>query len=153
MITDVSQFKLADILPHADPMILLTKLIEFSEDTVSCDVNINADSMFYDEGINGVPAWVGIEYMAQAIAAYAGIQAQLQNQPVKVGFLLGCRRFESESTQFVNGDILRIKVQRLYQEDNGLGSFDCQIYLQNVMICQAKLNVFSPESADAFFDQ
>ena len=50
--------------------------------------------------------------MAQAIAAWAGYTAQLRGEPVKLGFLLGTRRYESSRPIFVLGSLLRVHVQR-----------------------------------------
>ena len=45
--------------------------------------------LFVEDG--QVPAWVGIEYMAQAIAAWAGCRARAAGKPPQLGFLLGSR--------------------------------------------------------------
>ncbi len=151
MTIDVSQFDLEDLMPHSAPMILLTRLLEVAEEHAICEVIINEQSMFYDNKSKGVPAWVGIEYMAQSISVHAGVQDNLTNEPIKVGLLLGSRRYESEVIIFELGDVLKIKVQRLYQEDNGLAGFECQIYRAEQVICRAKLNVFSPRDTSQFF--
>jgi predicted hotdog family 3-hydroxylacyl-ACP dehydratase len=151
MSIDTSQMNLADLMPHAAPMILLTSLLEVGEEHAICEVTINEQSMFFDKKSNSVPAWVGIEYMAQSISVHAGVHAQLNDQPVKIGLLLGSRRYESEVIGFEQGDCLQIRVQKLYQEANGLAGFECKILKDEQLICEAKLNVFSPQDTTQFF--
>ncbi len=148
---DLHEVALADLLPHASPMILITNLIEAQDEYVDCEVTINEQSLFYDNKACGVPAWVGIEYMAQSIGVHAGVQAMLASEPIKIGLLLGCRRFESEVVNFNLGQSLRIRAQKLYLEESGLAGYDCNIYCQNKLLCSAKLNVFSPQSETDFF--
>lgn len=151
MISKFSQFSLNELMPHAEPMILLDHLIDAGEEFAVCEVNIGEQSMFFDKSLSGVPAWIGIEYMAQSISVFAGVAAKLKGESVKVGFLLGSRRYESDVVTFKQGCKLKITVNRLYQEDSGLAGFDCTISCQELPICNAKLNVFSPDDASEFF--
>ncbi len=65
----------ASLLPHEAPMILIDKLINVTELTVHCQVKIDSAGLFFDKDNHGVPAWLGIEFMAQTIAAWYGYQA------------------------------------------------------------------------------
>ena len=66
------------LLPHDAPMILIDKIIDVSKLTIHCQVEINAGGMFFDKQINATPAWVGIEFMAQTVAAWSGYHAWLK---------------------------------------------------------------------------
>ena len=136
------------LVPHSGHMVLLDRVITADTESLSAEVNIRSDSMFY-EG-EGVGAWVGIEYMAQAIAAYAGYVAQMNGDSVKVGFLLGTRRYECMRPYFSLGDQLRIEVKHLFQAENGLGSFECTIHRENELLASATLTVFQPENIQEF---
>ena len=83
------------LVPHAGSMVLLDRVISVEENSLCAEVGIRSDSLFCNA--DGVGAWVGIEYMAQAIGAYAGYRARLRGEPVKIGFLLGTRRYESRA--------------------------------------------------------
>lgn len=72
-------------------------------------VRIGEDTMFY-EAPHGVPAYFGIEYIAQTVAAHAGLQARRQGEPVRVGFLLGTREYKCVETWFRLGSRLTINV-------------------------------------------
>jgi predicted hotdog family 3-hydroxylacyl-ACP dehydratase len=80
--------------------------------------------------------------MAQAIAAFAGVTAKQANEPIRLGFLLGTRRYGSNIAAFKAGSILTIRVKKIMQDDN-LGVFDCRIDGDGVEIT-AKLNVYQP---------
>jgi predicted hotdog family 3-hydroxylacyl-ACP dehydratase len=136
------------LLPHAGPMVLLDRVIAVDEDSLLAEVRIRADSLFCSGG--GVGAWVGIEYMAQAIGAWAGYTAQLRGEPVRLGFLLGTRRYECRHPIFLLGSVLRVHVQCLFQNENGLGSFECSIDNEEGRVATATVTVFQPTNVDDF---
>lgn len=129
-------------------MVLLDRVISVDEESLCAEVGIRSDTLFC--GPDGVGAWVGIEYMAQAIAAWAGYNAQLRGEPVKLGFLLGTRRYECSRPIFLLGSVLRVYVQRLFQDDNGLGSFECRIDDAQGPLSTATVTVFQPINDDDF---
>jgi predicted hotdog family 3-hydroxylacyl-ACP dehydratase len=135
-------------LPHSGAMVLLDRLLEAGTEDLLAEVTIRPDSLFCDG--QGVPAWVGVEYMAQAIAAYAGYAAQLRGEAVKIGFLLGTRRYEAGCPGFAVGSVLQVHVQRLLQADNGIGSFECRIHAAGQQLASATITVFQPADAAVF---
>lgn len=145
-------FHIDDLVPHAGLMSLLDRVIEYEEESLQAEVAIHRDSLFAED--KGVPAWVGIEYMAQTIAAYAGAQRRLNGLNVKVGFLVGSRRYESSHSYFPLGSTLSIEVQREFQADNGLGVFSCVIRGEGpegeAITATAALNVFQPDDVEEF---
>jgi predicted hotdog family 3-hydroxylacyl-ACP dehydratase len=136
------------LLPHAGPMVLLDRVVSVDEDSLLAEVCIRSDSLFC--GADGVGAWVGIEYMAQAIGAWVGYTARLRGEPVKLGFLLGTRRYECRRPIFVLGSLLRVRVHRLFQSENGLGSFECSIDNEEGRVASATVTVFQPTNVDDF---
>ena len=62
------------LVPHAGPMVLLDRVISADDENLCAEVRIRADSLFCVAGEVG--AWAGLEYMAQAIGAYAGYTAR-----------------------------------------------------------------------------
>jgi predicted hotdog family 3-hydroxylacyl-ACP dehydratase len=99
---------------------------------------------------DGVGAWVGIEYMAQAIGAWAGYTAQLRGEPVKLGFLLGTRRYDCSRPIFILGSLLRVHVLRVFQDENGLGSFECSIDNEEGRVATATVTLFQPPNVNDF---
>ncbi len=135
--------KVSELVPHAGQMLLLDKVIEYDNESLVAEVVVRGDGLF-NVG-DQVPAWVGIEYMAQTIAAHGGMMCVLAGKPIQLGFLLGTRRYVSNITAFKVGERLTITVNRI-MEDQGLGVFNCHIIADGIDI-SAKLNVYQPTDA------
>ncbi|WP_392339343.1 hypothetical protein [Moritella marina] len=65
--------------------------------------------------------------MAQTIAAYGGAHALDDAGEVKIGFLLGSRKYNAEVGIFKVGKTLLIEAKKLIQDESGLCVFDCVI--------------------------
>ena len=141
-------YPISAIVPHSGKMSLLDRAIDGEAEGLSCEVTIRADGLFFSDG--GVDGWVGIEYMAQTVAAWAGWRARLRGETPKIGFLLGSRRYTCSRPRFVLGETLRVDVHRQFQADNGLGQFDCQIHVDGHTVASASLTVFEPSDANEF---
>ena len=137
---------IASLVPHAEPMLLVDRVIAADAENCSTEVHIRDDSLFCVNGAVG--AHVGLEYMAQTIAAHAGYLAHLEGSPVKPGMLLGTRSFQSTTPAFRSGTTLRIHVRRLFVADNGLGSYACKIDDMENGLAEAVLTVFHSENLD-----
>ena len=74
-----------------------------------------------------LPGWVGIELMAQSIAAWSGYQGWLRGEPPQIGLLLGARKYEALLPRLPAEALLTIEVSQLLR-DGGLSSFNCLIY-------------------------
>src|SRR5688572_11914262 len=59
-------------------MTLIEKLISYDALRSVATARIDESNVFFENG--GVPAWAGLEYMAQAIAAHAGFAARLRGE-------------------------------------------------------------------------
>lgn len=133
---------IADLIPHTGQMIFLDRVISFDPSSLSAELVVRDDCLLGDS--KTVPSWTGIEYMAQAIAAYAGIQSKQAGEPIKLGFLLGTRRYLTNISCFNVGTRLTITVTKIIQDDK-LSVFDCKIYGEDIEI-SANLNVFQPST-------
>jgi predicted hotdog family 3-hydroxylacyl-ACP dehydratase len=121
-------------------MVLLDRIIECDDNSLSAELVVRDDGLLGND--KTVPAWVGIEYMAQAVAAYAGVMARRAGEPVKLGFLLGTRRYNSNVAEFKVGSTIKVRVEKIIQDDR-LGVFDCRIQGDGVLVT-ANLNVYQP---------
>ena len=147
----VSQFSVSELVPHSDSMILLDSIESYSEHQLTASVNITESSMFAETA--GVPAWVGVEYMGQAIAAMAGATARERAEPIRIGFLVSSRRYEPVVSHFTVGSSLTISVQAVTFNTTGLRVFECSIYSDGICLVTANLNVYMPEDVDAFIKE
>lgn len=142
---------LAELLPHAGDMILLDSIDSWDEDSIVALARVAGDRLFaLPDG--SWPVWLGIELMAQAVAAYAGLRAKSSGEQVQLGFLLGTRKFDCNVTHFPAGYLLRIRASRSLEDDNGMGVFECRIDADDIEV-RARLNVFRPPRVDSFIQE
>jgi len=138
----MNHIKVEELLSHRGKMLLLDKVICFDEHGLTSQVIVRDDGLFGDG--KTVPAWLGIEYMAQTIGAYQGMMDRIAQREIHLGFLLGTRRYTSNAPYFKIGTVLNIDVKRVMQ-DQGLGVFECQIKTPDLLI-EANINVYQPDS-------
>ena len=141
------------VLPHAHPMILVDKLVRYSATSSECTVKIGEHSNFFNPQRNSVPSYVGIEYMAQTIAAYANVLKLDDGGKVSLGFLVSARNYVTQVREFTLGTELLIQVDLLFKEANGLSVFDCKITQGEQVVVQAKINVFEPEEPELYLQE
>lgn len=145
---------LEEVLPHKKPMMLLDKVLDYDllQKKLTAEVEITKETLFYELASKGVPMWLGIEYMAQAIAALAGIsQTKQKHEEPKIGFIIGTRSYHCSVPFFLEGDKLLIKVKELFV-DTELAAFECIITRNDIELAKAQINVFQPESTEDFLN-
>lgn len=141
----------AELVPHAGDMILLDAVEAFDADSIDARLKVKPDGLFnLPDG--SLPAWVGVEIMAQTVAAFAGCQARQAGLPVELGFLLGTRNFQCDVEQFPVGTALRIRALRSLQDDNGMGVFECHLDGPGIH-AEARLNVFRPPEVASYLQE
>ncbi|WP_449125040.1 hotdog family protein [Pseudomonas viridiflava] len=133
---------LAELIPHAGDMILIDQVLAFDEEQIQTCLTVRAGGLF-NEADGSLPAWVGVELMAQSVAAFAGCQARSKGDAVKLGFLLGSRKFECDVAHFPLGSELNIHAVRSLQDDSGMGVFECTLTGPDINAF-ARLNVYCP---------
>jgi predicted hotdog family 3-hydroxylacyl-ACP dehydratase len=136
---------LIDLVPHKPPMLLLDRVLSYSNDVVSCEVQIRPDSMFVEDG--QVAAVVGLEYMAQAVAAFAGLTARIEKKEFRLGLLLGSRELRFATDAFLIGDRLVVEARRTWGE-NELGHFICKIERGGELLASGTLAVYQGQMPD-----
>jgi len=141
------------LVPHDGAMLLLDRLVAADAETLCAEVTIGPATLFCDG--RAVGAWIGVEYMAQAIAAHAGYAAQARGEPVKIGFLLGARRYQCSQPEFALGSVLHVHVRRVLTAENGLGAFECRIEdaATGAVAATATVTVFVPQNVDEFLQR
>ena len=147
---DFASLRIETIVPHSGRMLMVDRLLSRDDDCVVLGAMVRPENIFADA--HGVPAWIGIEYMAQAVAAWAGCRALARNEPVKIGFLLGTRRYHNHCQYFGFGTQLRIEARREIFGDNGLGMFSCRILDGELELASAQISVFEPPDTAIFLE-
>jgi predicted hotdog family 3-hydroxylacyl-ACP dehydratase len=134
------RYSAVDLLPHKPPMVLIDAVRGWERGRLEATVSIRPGIAFF-EPARGVPAHVGMEYMAQACGAYAGLQVIAAGEPVRVGLLLGTRRYLAQVGWFEPGQALDVKVTELFR-DGSIGMFDCRIEHEGRTLAAAQLSVY-----------
>ncbi len=138
------------LLPHDHPMILISgvKLYEKNLKSIITWVDINEESLFFDSMIGGVPSYVSLEYIAQTIAALAGIYTYRQGLEPPKGFILGTRKMN------LDVDVLAPGRYEIYCEelffDNEFASFDCKLKIDDKELVSSILNTYRVENMEKF---
>lgn len=138
----------ADLLPHAGDMILIDEVLGFGDEEIRTRISVKSGGLF-NRPDGSLPAWVGVELMAQSVAAYAGCQARAKGEAVELGFLLGTRKFECNVEHFPVGSELIIHAQRSLQDDSGMGVFECHLSGPGIE-ASARLNVYRPPQSASY---
>jgi predicted hotdog family 3-hydroxylacyl-ACP dehydratase len=141
----------APLLPHAGRMVWLDRIVGHGDGWLEAEVTVRRDALLADE--TGVGSWIGIEYMAQTIGAYAGLRARARGEPVKIGFLVGTRGYASRWPRFPLGSRLRIHVRLDCEAGNGMSVFACRIVHDGEELAAADLNVFQPADPIRFLEE
>ena len=142
---------IAPYVPQTQGMCLLERIVAVDADSLSAEITPNVDDIFALD--DGIPGWVGLEWLAQAIAAWAGWHAAQRGEPPPPGFLIGTRRFATTQDRFVFGMTLRVTVSLEFRADNGLGHFHGELYNgDGSRLAHGSLTVFQPASLDDILD-
>ncbi|MGV8996676.1 MAG: hypothetical protein ACOH12_07000 [Parvibaculaceae bacterium] len=132
------------LVRHRGQMLLIDKIVEASPAHVIGEVTISQSSTFFRKD-RGVPAYVGLEYMAQTVSGFDGARRAVTGEPPAIGFLLGTRRYISNVPYFLSGSLLSIRADMVFSE-NGMAAFDCVISVFGEELVTASLNVYRPEN-------
>lgn len=149
----MAKYDIENILIHKPPMVLISEIsnVDFEAKTLTAIVNITPKDVFYNKNLNGVPAYVGLEYMAQAIGCYAGI-GHADTTP-KIGFVLGSRLYKNHIEYFQNNESYTVKIHENFFEDE-IGSFSCTITDKNNTLCaEGTITVFQPTDIEKFLKE
>ena len=138
-----------ELTPHEPPMLLLDEVTLCAEGRIRATTTIRADNIFFMPG-RGLPGYVGFEIMAQTIAAYDGWTRRLNGEKPAIGFLLGCRKYQTAVEWFAEGDVLNVESVSLLAEGE-MRSFDCRITSPGgALLASSTLNVFRPENPEEY---
>lgn len=141
-----------ELIPHRGAMQLITEIAADVDDELTARIVIPADHPFLVPG-KGVPVYVGLEMMAQAICAKDGLDQRRTGKPPAIGFLLGCQRFKTYRDWLTVGEELTTHVFCRLDADE-LGSFDCELRdADGEVLAKGAISVFRPKDVDGFLKE
>ncbi|WMD22894.1 hotdog family protein [Achromobacter seleniivolatilans] len=142
---------ISSLLPHAGNMILIDEVCGYDADSLTARAVVRPGP--YSLPDDTLPPWLGMEFMAQAVGAWAGCHARLGGEEVKLGFLLGTRRYECHADTLPVGTVLTIRVERGLIDASGMSVFECELRDATRLLAQARLNVYQPKDPTAFIQE
>ena len=148
---ELADYSFESVVPHTGTMVLLDQIDHWNDHELQASMTVRADAPFADE--RGIPAYVGIELMAQTIGAFGGCRARHAGRPVKIGFLVGSRRYTCSHSYFPVGAYLQVQVKEVIRGDNGLCVFECNLRGLDEhagISASANINVFQPDDPERF---
>lgn len=141
-----------ELLAHRGNMLLVDRVLQREGNTIRVLARTDP-AAWYAVADGAMPAWVGIELMAQAVAALVGLSAYETGQPPRQGMLLGSREYRSSRPAFPAGTDLVVVATEVFKEDNGLAAFDAAIELDGEAVARATLKVYEPADFKAALAQ
>jgi predicted hotdog family 3-hydroxylacyl-ACP dehydratase len=130
------------IVPHKGKMLLLSRIISYDleEQTLCAEYDITENCIFYNPAIEGVPAWVGFEFLAQAISALSGLRGHISGEEPKVGYILSVSSMQIDRLFFQAGSTVQINVKESGCMDQ-VYNFEGTIFLEGKKVLDGKLTV------------
>lgn len=151
-VIDPSRWRIAELLPHAGPAIFIDRICRVETDSLTALTIVRPGTAYSDEDGN-LPPWLGLEIMAQAVGAWAGVHARLQGRAVELGFLVGSRHYECFTPALLAGCHITADVTRTL-DAGGMAVFECTLTDQaTVLLARARINVFRPPDVAAFIQE
>jgi len=141
-----------DLITHRGNMLLLDRLLSADAESCRTEYTPRGDA-WYSDSTGNMPAWIGIELMAQTIAAYVGLQKFSSSRPPKQGVLLGTRSYKATVPFYPAGAPLQMEARVSFRDESGLGAFECLISRADnpeEVLATAILKVYEPDDFDAF---
>ena len=130
--------QVTDLILHRGPSVLLARILELS--TTRCLASVRLEpGAWYLQADGSVPAWVGLEWMAQAASAFSGHRHRLAGREPRIGFLLGTRSYEALVPSFPVGMELEVEAEAIYLDETGLSAFTCEVRHSGETLARARL--------------
>lgn len=140
---------IVDLLPHRGEMLLLDRLMSVNEQGVTVLAHAGVQN-WYSDLPNTMPAWIGIELMAQAIAVHVGWRKAQRGLLPQKGVLLGTRSYQCDTAIF-EGE-LEITASLSFIDESGLGAYRCHIFMGGCLVATSNLKVYEPEDFEQFLN-
>ena len=134
-----------NLLPHRPPMMLIDRLLTYSEDrSGSAEVELRVDCVLVDGTLNRVAL---VEMMAQTYAAIKGYEDILQDKPVLEGFLVWIRKARFPVDAQV-GDLLTVDVANIGTMD-GFHMIRASVRCGETTLAEGTLKLWVPGESSA----
>lgn len=137
---------IAQLVPHAEPMVLVDEMTEWVSGAATCTLVVRAHAPLVSDGSLLAPLL--IEHMAQTVAACLGYEAFLGGEGARVGMIIACKKFSVHIPVVHVGDALTIRVRRVRGNET-LSHFDCHVTRGEAPVATAVLTLFHGEPPES----
>ena len=135
-------YEVAQLVPHRGRMSLLDTIVEYGGDWLRARVTPAPGAPF--ASADGVPGWVGIEYMAQAASAFGGIEQVQRGERPSIGLLIGARYYRCMQDHFVFGTALDVYAQIAMRDADDFAAYECRIEIAGRRVAECTLKAYRP---------
>jgi predicted hotdog family 3-hydroxylacyl-ACP dehydratase len=132
-----------DLVPHGPPIRAVEELLHWERGRAKCRLQVRPHTPFVRG--NRVAGIAALEYMAQSVAACLGYEAYLGGGRVRVGMIIGVRKFELLEAYIEVGTELEIQVDRIRGDDD-VSTFRTETRTGGNLICSAHMTLVHPET-------
>jgi predicted hotdog family 3-hydroxylacyl-ACP dehydratase len=139
------------ILPHRGTMLLVERVSACSDDALSAHATVRSDAWYADDN-GAMPAWIGIELMAQGVAAHVALLAMRDGNRARPGVLLGTRSYHAHVGAFARDAQLQIHVQEVLRSEAGHSAYECTIDHDGARYADAVIKVYQPTDFQSFIE-
>jgi predicted hotdog family 3-hydroxylacyl-ACP dehydratase len=139
------------IIPHRGTMLLIEAVTSYGDETLTAHASVRPDAWYADER-GAMPAWIGIELMAQGVAAHVALLAMRAGGRARPGVLLGTRSYKAHVSAFARDARLTISVQEVLRSDAGHSAYECTIDHDGARYADAVIKVYQPGDFQTFIE-
>jgi len=138
----IEKDELLSLVPHRGCMFLISRVHKYDLEEFSLEGEyvISGDCIFFDKEAGGVPAWAGLEFMAQAVSVLVGLWRRERGEDIRLGFLVSMSSVKILNSIFELGEILELKVKLINQIDT-VYTFDGSVSLDGITVLQGKMTM------------
>jgi len=130
------------MLPHRKPMLMLTSLLEYNNDSLSAAAVIEADNPLLHNG--QLPAHATLELIAQASGLFLGLNGEESNGP---GAIVSVRNMQVYDALIETGTMLSIDT-RCMGRSGQAAMFNGRVHCNQETVLTATLTVSSFPTGD-----
>jgi predicted hotdog family 3-hydroxylacyl-ACP dehydratase len=136
------RYEVGQLVPHRGAMCLLDTIDGYGQDWLRATVTPRPGRVFSNAA--GVPAWVGIEYMAQAASAFGGIEQVQRGSSPSIGLLIGARYYRCMQDHFRFGIAVGVLVTIAMRDAEDFAAYDCRLDVAGREIAECTLKAYRP---------
>ena len=138
----IEKDELLTLIPHKGKMMMLDRIKKYDiqEKSIEAEYSITEDCLFYSKKEEGVPSWVGFEFIAQAVSAFMGIRDREKEIPPLEGYILGISQMNIGLTFLKKNSIISI-ISRELESMHPVNIFEGEIFLNGQEVLSGKITV------------